>query len=182
MYPILILLLVCFAAFVIIMAIYVVRDVGQFIVGKWVPFVPTREPKIQALIEYLRVTHMKSFIDIGCGDGRICRAVDEAFPEVNVTGIEISKRLRKQAQGGTSDLPWKLVGWNYLDIPWKDYDVVYTYMMPLHMKNIWKKFQNECHTWALLISNEFPIKWAPIKDLLDIDPSSKGAKIYIYQK
>jgi 2-polyprenyl-3-methyl-5-hydroxy-6-metoxy-1,4-benzoquinol methylase len=54
---------------------------------------PIGNPEVPAEIrKILRDGNVKSMIDLGCGDGIFIHAVKKEFPEVKITGIDISPR------------------------------------------------------------------------------------------
>jgi SAM-dependent methyltransferase len=47
----------------------------------------------------------KSFVDIGCGDGRLTREIKLAYPDCRVAGIDYSQRAINLAKAMNQDLP-----------------------------------------------------------------------------
>ena len=95
-----------------------------------------------------------AFLDVGCGDARVLTRLAGGRPESRFEGVEqaflpwLLGRLRCRLAGGEcavrrSDL-WRL------DLG--AYDVVYAYLSPAVMAELWTKAQREMRDGALLVS------------------------------
>lgn len=54
------------------------------------PWVPTKKRDIVRLQDILTLQSEQSFLEIGCGDARVCRAIADKFPENTIYGIELA--------------------------------------------------------------------------------------------
>ena len=54
------------------------------------PWVPTRKRDIERLQDILRLQSGECFLEIGCGDARVCRAIAKMFPKNEIFGIELA--------------------------------------------------------------------------------------------
>jgi SAM-dependent methyltransferase len=95
-----------------------------------------------------------SFLDVGCGDGRVLARLASARPESCFHGIEhalgpwLAARLRcsgreKQCRVFRGDL------WARTLAP---YDVVYAFLSPAVMQRLWEKARREMRPGTLLVS------------------------------
>lgn len=54
---------------------------------------PTSNPILPNYIKEIFDNYsIKNFIDLGCGDGILIKAVNKQYPEINITGVDISPR------------------------------------------------------------------------------------------
>lgn len=125
------------------------------------PWVPTRKRDIERLIHILDLKSRDTFFEIGCGDGRVSRAVAKAFPQSRVVWLELAYPVWIVAKvlwffWGTKNCSVKL--WNAFKQNFSDYDVIYVYGMPDKMwAKIVPKFMQEAKKGAKLYSYVFSI-------------------------
>ncbi len=152
----------------------------QILLWYGVPYVPTPQYKISTLLQHISLKKGQKFIDIWCGDGRIVEAVKHMFPEWKVVGIEnslypyfLAKKRQKQ-----STYRYEISRGNFFQTDLWKYDVIYCYLLPLHMNKVWKKISQECAPWTLLYSNAFEIPEKKPKEKIHI----RDAKyFYVYE-
>lgn len=118
------------------------------------------------------------FIDIGAGTGTVLAWLRRARPDVICTGIELAW------------LPW-LIGRVRLKPPldWRrgnalqhdlgSYDVVYAYLSPEPMTDLWLKLQREWRPGSCLISNSFEIPGIPPDEIIEIQ-DWKNSRLLIW--
>jgi hypothetical protein len=146
-----------------------------------VPFYPSRPIVYQELIGLLPDDQKIKLIDIGSGMGGLCLKIALAKPEAQVTGIEIAplpwliSTLR--ATLNKSRTRFKLGNYNALNFA--DYDVIFAYLSPAAMSDLWCKAQAEMRPQTVLLSYEFEI---PNVRPDRIIPTSKGEPaIFLYR-
>jgi len=61
-----------------------------------------------------------------------------------------------------------------------DYDVVYAFLSPAVMEDLWKKVQNEMRPGTLFISNSFVVPDKRATKILTLEDGRK-TKLYLYQ-
>lgn len=149
------------------------------------PWVPTRKKDITRLLEILELQPWQVFLEIGCWDGRISRAVARAFPNNKVVGIELAFPLYYYTKivSYFSDTPnMHLEMGNAFSKNFGKYDVIYIYGMPDKMqKKIVPKFLSEASLWAKLYSYVFSIPEEYKKDVISYGKTSE-AKIHVLEK
>ncbi len=102
-------------------------------------------------------------IDIGSGLGGLALHLARARPDAQVTGIELAplpwlvSRLRARLSGS----PARLVRGDYARLDFSAYDVVFAYLSPAAMPDLWSKASREMRPGSLLISYEFEIDACP---------------------
>ena len=149
------------------------------------PWVPTRKKDIQRLIEILDLWDWDRFFEIGCGDGRVSRAVARAFPQVQVVWLELAypmwgiAKIRGLFKGYKN---CKIQLGNAFKQDFSLYDVIYVYGMPDKMwEKILPKFLSEAKPWAKLYSYVFSIPEEHKKDVVTHWDKDQ-AKIHILKK
>jgi SAM-dependent methyltransferase len=129
-------------------------------------------PKSQEALSALLPVSSASFLDVGCGDGRVIAKLAAVRPDCQFTGIEqaflpwLLARLRCQASDGLCSV----IRGNLLDHDLSSYDVVYAYLSPAVMTKLWHKARREMRPGALLIS-VFDIHGSGEHDRIEIDDS-----------
>lgn len=125
------------------------------------PWVPTRKKDIEKLLEILDLQAWETFLEIGCGDGRVSHAVARKFTKSKILGIEIALPVFIWAY-----MRWFFTRlWNYEVRLWNAfkedfwaYDVIYVYGLPKHLEQkIIPKFEREAKIGSKLISYVFSV-------------------------
>ncbi|MGV8933505.1 MAG: class I SAM-dependent methyltransferase [Gallionellaceae bacterium] len=122
------------------------------------------------------------FMDIGSGLGGVLTHLADARPDGLYFGIE------------NAPLPYylswlriKLGNHDNCHILWHDlwscdlapYDVVYAYLSPVPMENLWHKLKKEMRPGTLFISNSFPFKRHPAQYSITLDDMQRST-LYIW--
>lgn len=120
-------------------------------------------------------------LDIGSGTGSFAIGLARLRPDWQVTGIE------------TAPAPWALSRWLGRGIAnltllrgdfWHrslgDYDVVYAFLSPAPMPDLWRKAWREMAPGSLLVSNSFEIPDVAADEVLVID-DARRTRLYIYR-
>jgi len=127
-----------------------------------VPFYPSRPAVWQALFHYMqqRSAHQPlRMIDIGSGLGDLSMYIAQKRPNDVVEGIEIAplpwliSKVRSHIKRSNA----KFTIGNYEKLNFADYDIVFAYLSPAAMPNLWKKASQEMRKGSVLISLEFDI-------------------------
>ena len=152
--------LACFIVLVLLF-LFAIQVLLPVIFWYGVPYVPTPDYKITKLCESLKLRSGNIFYDIGCGDGKVVEAVKKQFPAVTCIWIENSFHpyflaKRRQKESGVS---YDVRRANFFSTDISEADVVYCYLLPLHMKRVYNKVCRECRPGALLYSSSFEVPW-----------------------
>ncbi|HEV2609309.1 MAG TPA: class I SAM-dependent methyltransferase [Noviherbaspirillum sp.] len=147
-----------------------------------VPFYPSGPAVWRAVSELLPPERGLRFVDIGSGLGGLPMHLSGIHRDSHFAGIELAplpwiiSLLRGRIAGNRSQF---LRGdYNRLDL--SAYDVVFAYLSPAAMPDLWRKAQAEMRAGTLLLSYEFPIPDAPpdiIKTTFDGAPPVYGWRI-----
>jgi len=123
-----------------------------------VPLFLSHRATIEALAPLLPPDRLFRFLDVGSGTGRVVVALARAFPQGEFTGVEqaILPYLIARWRGrGLPNLHLRRA--DAFALPWTGYDVLYAFLSPVPMPDLWRKACAELPPGALVCSNEFPI-------------------------
>jgi SAM-dependent methyltransferase len=124
-----------------------------------VPLFLSSDAAAQALAGLLGNAASPRFADLGCGDGRLLQRLARRLPKLRAFGIEYAP------------LPWLLARWRSRGLAprcriawgslWRldlgEFDVVYAYLSPVPMADLWEKACREMAPGSLFISNSFAV-------------------------
>ncbi|MBB5019551.1 hypothetical protein HNQ59_002853 [Chitinivorax tropicus] len=128
-------------------------------VGSRVPLFLSSQTTCQQLLTVLPTQPALQFLDVGAGLGGVLNQVQQARPDWRCAGVErawlpwlIGRcRLRWLA----SPAQWLQQDFNQLD--WSRYDIVYAYLSPAPMAQVWQKVEAEMRPGSMFISNSFDV-------------------------
>ncbi len=142
-------------------------------------FVSTSRAKIRALLEALGpLSPETSFVDLGCGDGRLLRAMYRRFGILGV-GYEINPwaYVLARFKNFLAGVPAEIRREDFFAANLKDYDLIFCYLFPDVLKDLAPKLRKEAKEGAVIVSANFPLPgWKPYLILKEEDP------IYFYRK
>ncbi|WP_334188461.1 class I SAM-dependent methyltransferase, partial [Noviherbaspirillum sp.] len=128
-----------------------------------VPFYPSGRAVWRAVAELLPAGRPLHCIDIGSGLGGLPMHLSRIRGESHFTGIELAplpwfvSRVRSRLAGGRA----RFLRGDYNQLDLSAYDVVFAYLSPAAMPDLWRKAQAEMRAGTLLLSYEFPIPDVP---------------------
>lgn len=146
-----------------------------------VPYYPSKKSLSPAILELLRQEDAIKFIDIGSGLGGLLIELSNIKKGSQFTGIEIAP------------LPWGvsflrgmycnsavrfLLG-NYEKLDFGEYDVVFAYLSPAVMPELWEKAKREMRSSTILLSYEFIIP--NVKPDLCINMNPNDPILYLWR-
>ncbi len=113
-----------------------------------------------------------TFMDLGSGVGGVLVHLGQARPDGRYYGVEAAplpfllSRLRIMLSGSTNcEVKWGSL-WDCNLAP---YDVVFAYLSPVPMDELWQKARNEMRSGTLFISNTFAVPGNPPQDMIMLD-------------
>lgn len=119
--------------------------------------------------------------DLGAGLGSMVRPLAEVRPDVQFTGVEnapltwLGGRL---LTAGLSNCDWR---WGSLwQTPLADYDLVYAFLSPVPMPDLWQKAITEMKPGSLLVSNSFPVPGIAPDSIVAVD-DARQTQLYCYR-
>lgn len=143
-----------------------------------VPFFPSGEGAWKSVADLLPSGDPIRFVDIGSGFGGVVLHFSGQRPRSEFTGVEIAPLpwlasvLRARMKGSRARFLRK----DYRAIDFSAYDVVFAYLSPAAMSELWDKARAEMRPGALLLSYEFPVPGAE-PHIVSL-PDTRGASLY----
>lgn len=122
------------------------------------------------------------FIDLGAGLGSVVRGLALSRADIQLTGVENAPAIWLIGRFRTLGL--KNCSWRFGDI-WKanlkGFDVVYAFLSPAPMSELWEKVQLEMPRGSLFISNSFPVPGVDADKVIVVD-DARETLLYCYQR
>lgn len=141
------------------------------------PWVPTWMKDMHRLQRLLALRPGEKFIELGCGNGRVCRYL-ASEPQAQIDGLELS--LIQWMIASLQSLPNKNVRILFGNVFRRDlskYDAVYLFLMPETYAKLQPKFDHELKPGTRVVSYVWPIpNWTPVK----IDKEEGRPDLYLY--
>lgn len=145
-----------------------------------VPYFPSGRRTWARVLRHVPRDRIVRVADIGCGFGGMCFAVSAARPLARVTGVEISpvlwivcavRRLLTRAA------PVFVLS-DYRRVDLAGFDVVFAYLSPAAMPDLWRKALDEMAPGSVLLSFEFCIPDVAHRSVV---PAGRGRRpLYAY--
>lgn len=142
-----------------------------------VPYVPTTQEAVQAMLKLAGVEKSDVVYDLGCGDGRIVIAAAKLYGARGV-GIDIDPQRIREAKENTRKAGVEnLVRFEQNDLFKADIHeatVVTLFLLPKINLRLRPKLRSDLRPGTRIVSNTFDMgDWKPEKqDSLDVNPSS----------
>ena len=139
-------------AFVLLLLVYRGALTGQ------VPLYLSNRETVGALDQLLAEEAADNFLDLGAGLGSTVIPLADRWPERHFTGVENAPLtwLTGRILGvGRTNLSWR---WGDMwQMPLHRHELVYAFLSPAPMAQLWDKAKAEMKPDSLLVSNSFPI-------------------------
>ncbi|WP_374602058.1 methyltransferase type 12 [Niveibacterium sp.] len=144
-----------------------------------VPLFLSNRRTVAALAEALPDGPMR-VLDIGSGTGSFVRAFARLRPESQVDGIEAAPGPAALAAWLARRIPNAgLARGDFFEADWSGYDVVYAFLSPVPMAEVWDKARAEMRPGCVLVSNSFPVPDVESSGVLQVDDRRK-TQLYCY--
>ena len=130
-----------------------------------VPFYPSKRIVWHKLVTLIPLQQEFSVIDIGSGIGDAALYIARLRPNSQVTGIEIAPLpwilsvFRGWVLRSTASFKWG----DYRTLDFSCYNIVFAYLSPAVMSQLWLKAKDEMRPGSMLVSYEF--------DVIDVPPT-----------
>ena len=148
-----------------------------------VPLYLTNPITWRALAGLTATESKDAFLDIGSGIGGAALFVARQRPDMKVSGIESAP-----IPFAISWVRWKLSGLENLKLIYGDmwthdlgaYDMVYAFLSPAPMPDLYRKASQEMKPGSRLVSNSFVVPEHPAGDILEVD-DRRRTKLHIWR-
>jgi len=145
-----------------------------------VPLFLSNQRTLNIVLDVLTIQPPRTFLDLGCGTGTVLLPVARRFPQADCVGIECApapyliSRLRSLTQANV-----RILREDFWASDWSAYEVVYAFLSPVPMPQVWQKALQELPSGALLISNTFPIPGITPRQTLNVE-DARQSQLYLY--
>lgn len=135
--------------------------------ASFAPWVPTNLNDRKRIHAAIKLKKWETFLEFGCGDGRISHYIAKHNPESKIIGVEYAFPIYcvakiRQFLYPLANLTIEL--WTGFKKNFKQYDVIYMFGMPDSIaKKILPKFKKEAKTGTRLVSYVFSFKDTDMK-------------------
>lgn len=124
-----------------------------------VPYFPSKPSLLPLLLELLPKDKAIRFVDIGSGFGGVLFQLETVRPDCEFIGIEFAPFPWLiswcKAQLKKSSIKFKFC--KYETVNFHDFDIVFAYLSPAVMPEVWEKVRAEMRPGTLFLSYEFPV-------------------------
>ncbi|MBT0960991.1 class I SAM-dependent methyltransferase [Denitromonas iodatirespirans] len=144
-----------------------------------VPLFLTNARTARAVLALLPDTSAR-ILDAGAGTGSLVRPLAAARPDCQVVGIEAAPApwlIGRLQAAGLRNLDWRRGDFWAED--WSDYDVIYVFLSPVPMAQVWAKAQAQMKAGSRLISNSFAVPDATPERIVPAEAAG-GRTLYVY--
>jgi hypothetical protein len=163
-------------AFVLLLLVYRGALSGQ------VPLYLSNKQTVSTLADLLIDKAPLRFLDLGAGIGSTTVPLADQFPEHHFTGVEnapLTWLCGRLLSLGRANICWR---WEDLwQIKLADYDVVYAFLSPVPMPELWQKIEAEMKPGSLFISNTFPVPGLAPTQVIEVD-CIPARPLFCYQR
>ena len=163
-------------AFVLMLLVY------RGAITSHVPLFLSNAKTVEKLSELTENFSDMRFIDLGAGLGSVVRGLALSRADIQLTGVENAPAT--WLVGRVRTLGLKNCAWRFGDI-WKanlnGFDVVYSFLSPAPMAELWRKVQLEMAQGSLFISNSFPVPGVEADKIVAVD-DARNTLLYCYQR
>lgn len=146
-----------------------------------VPLFLSNRVTVHRLAAWLPDDAPRRVLDAGSGTGSFARRLARLRPDWQITGIEAAPApwlLSRRLGRGLSNLI--LRRGDLWAEPFSAYDVVYAFLSPVPMNELWRKARREMREGSLLISNSFPIEGLATEKVIHVD-DRRATRLYVYR-
>ena len=134
-----------------------------------------------AVAELLPRNRPARLLDLGSGTGSLLRPLARMRPDCRLEGIESAPAPYAVSVLLSRREPTIAVArGDFFEIPWSDYDLVYAFLSPVPMAEVWRKASAELRPGALLVSNSFPVEGIDPDHIIDVD-DRRHTRLYCYR-
>lgn len=145
-----------------------------------VPLYLSNAHAISAVAELLPRGGGFRFLDVGCGTGTVLAALGASRPEGEFHGLELAPGpwLVARVRGWVSSGRFTVARRDLFRESLADYDVVYAFLSPVPMPDLWRKARAEMRPGSLLVSNTFGVPGVPADATVPVGPGERCLHVW----
>ncbi|MDQ1363814.1 MAG: hypothetical protein QG652_1676, partial [Pseudomonadota bacterium] len=124
----------------------------------------------EALEKFMPAEKNFYFLDIGSGTGTVLRYLDRRFPFGMFHGVETAlvPFVISWLRSKTGKAQFQVMYRNMWQIDLSRYDVVYAFLSPQPMPELWQKVQREMQPGSIFISNSFAVPGVEPDEIIEL--------------
>ena len=169
--------LICLFLFIVL--VFMSVQFYNIIFRGYAPFISSSPQVIARIMAELDLKPGSKVYELGCGKAGFLRAVSKKFPQAECIGIENSPwpYFRAKIQVALSKSKIKIIKNNLFKVNLREADLIYCYLNTYMMRELEKKFRQECQPGVQIISYAFPIPNLKLQKVINL---TNNRKIYFY--
>jgi SAM-dependent methyltransferase len=163
-------------AFILLLLVYRGALSGQ------IPLYLSNPQTVDALETLLANREAPRFLDLGAGVGSTLIPLADRRPDGEFIGVENAPLTWFIGRLLGLGRPHLHLRWgNLWQTPLADVDVVYAFLSPVPMADLWQKIEREMKPGSLFISNSFPVPGVVPSHIVEVD-CTPPRPLYCYQR
>ena len=145
-----------------------------------VPLYLSNGRAIAAVAELLPRARRFRFLDVGCGTGTVLAALGASHAEGEFHGLELAPGpwLVARVRGWLSRGRFTVARRDLFREPFADYDVVYAFLSPVPMPDLWRKARAEMRPGTIFVSNTFAVPGVPAHATVHVGPGERCLHVW----
>lgn len=147
-----------------------------------VPLYLSNRQTAAALAELLPANEGIRCADLGAGLGSVLRPLATARPDAHFVGVENAPLTWLGGRFLSLALANCEIRWGSLwRTPLQEFDVVYAFLSPVPMPELWRKVEAEMKPGSLFVSNSFPVPGVVPSEIVEVD-DGRQTRLYCYRR
>lgn len=165
----------------------IVLFLGSFVYAWFslAPWFPTKKQDLERLNKIADLKPGQKFLEVGCGDGRVCHYMAQKNPKAEIVGIELAILfyfISKIKSSFWRTKNCRISFGNALNKDFSEFDVIYVFGLTETVNEKLKtKLEKELRNDAMFVSYNFEMKSWKGKNKKD-KPTPESSSFYIYTK
>lgn len=149
-----------------------------------VPYVPTPEKVVKAMLELAKAKEDDIVYDMGCGDGRIVITAVKEFNAKKAVCVEINDERIKETNSNIEKNGVvgrvSIVKGSFFEAPLSEASVLTMFLLPNVNEMLKPKLERELKPGTRIVSHEFEMReWIP-KEVIKVEDGNMNHTVYLY--